>query len=89
MARAESNKSILMVLQSDRKDTAACVQHVFTDFGCIIRTRIGLHDGVGDRCSNAGLILLELVGEAKKQKELSAALRRIRGVRTKLVSARF
>jgi hypothetical protein len=83
------SKSILMVLQRDRRDTATSVQQVFTDFGCIIRTRIGLHDGVGDRCSNAGLILLELVGDMRQQKKLSDLLRRIKGVRTKLVKICF
>jgi hypothetical protein len=63
---------------------------VFTDFGCIIRTRIGLHDGLGaDKCSNQGLILLELVGTDTEQKKLSTTLRRIKGVRTRLVSACF
>jgi hypothetical protein len=89
MAKAAASKSILMVLQCNRRDTAACVQQVFTDFGCIIRTRIGLHDGVGDRCSNSGLILLELVGNAKQQKKLADSLKRIKGVRAKLVSACF
>jgi hypothetical protein len=89
MAKTQVSKSILMVLQSNRRDTAACVQQVFTDFGCIIRTRIGLHDGVGTACSNHGLILLELVGDAKQHAKLAAALKHIKGVRAKLVSACF
>jgi hypothetical protein len=89
MANAKVSKSILMVLQCNRQDTAARVQKVFTGFGCIIRTRIGLHDGVGNTCSNQGLILLELIGELVQQKNLAAALKRIRGVKAKLVKVPF
>lgn len=89
MAHAMPAKSILIVLMCNRRDTAACVQQAFTDFGCIIRTRIGLHGGTGDACANEGLILLELVGDARQHTKLSTALRRIKGVKTKLVSICF
>lgn len=81
-------KAILLVLQPKRRDTATCVQSVFTDFGCVIRTRLGLHDA-GSKCSNAGLIVLELVGDTRQHKKLAASLNKIKGVRTKLVNACF
>lgn len=89
MAKLASSKSILMVLMCNRRDTAACVQQVFTDFGCVIRTRIGLHDGVMGKCSNNGLILLELVGDGRQHRKLSSSLNRIKGVKTKVVSICF
>lgn len=89
MAKAAVVKSILMVLMRNRKDTAARVQGVFTDYGCVIRTRLGLHDGVGDSCTNTGLILLELAGEGRLHRELAGNLRRIKGVKTKLVTIGF
>lgn len=41
----------------DREAHAEKVQHVFTQFGDQIRTRLGLHDEV---CPSNGLILLEM-----------------------------
>jgi len=89
MAVKTASKSILMVLQRDRRLTAARVQEIFTEFGCVIRTRLGLHDGTGEQCSNAGLIILELAGDPRQHRKLAAALGRIRGVKTKLASIGF
>jgi hypothetical protein len=82
-------KAVLLVLQVNRKDTSTSVQQVFTDFGCVIRTRLGLHDGVGNKCSNAGLIVLELVGDQRQHRKLAGSLNKIKGVKTKLVRVCF
>ncbi len=39
-------------------------QRVLTEFGCKIRTRIGLHQADEDKCSNYGLVLLEVIDNA-------------------------
>lgn len=89
MAKMAPARSVLMVLMCNRQDTAACVQQALTDFGCIIRTRVGLHGGTGNACANEGLILLELVGDQRQHTKLSSSLRRIKGVKTKLVNICF
>ena len=57
------DKTILIILVDKRKEEAATVQKILTDWGCMIKTRIGIHDGLLDSCTNSGLIILELVGE--------------------------
>lgn len=78
-------KSILIVLISTRRASVGSVQQLFTEFGCIIKTRLGIHDGVLDKCSDTGLIIIELVGEKAQRKELSEKLAAVPGVAVKLV----
>lgn len=78
-------KTILVILVSRRRESAVSVQQVLTDFGCIIKTRLGIHDGVLDRCSDSGLIVLEVVGEDRQKAELSDRLQAIPGISAKRV----
>jgi hypothetical protein len=39
------------------------IQKMFTQFGCNIKTRLGLHEASPNACSPAGLILLETTGD--------------------------
>jgi hypothetical protein len=78
-------KSLLIVLMRTRKASAVKVQKILTDFGCNIKTRLGIHDGVLNKCSDVGLIVLELVGTKKENKKLSSGLSRVPGVKTRLV----
>lgn len=59
------------------------VQNVLTEFGCNIKTRIGLHEMTNNTCSPNGLILVELVGDEGKLKEFTSALFKIEGVEVK------
>ena len=79
------DKSVLVILVDHRKDAAVNVQKVLTTWGCLIKTRLGIHDGVLDNCSDTGLIILELVGEKAKQQELARKVGVINGVTAKLV----
>lgn len=79
-------KNILIILVGKRNENASAIQQVFTQYGCLIKTRLGLHDGVLDECSNSGLIILELVGEKKKHEEMQNALKKIDKINTKLIS---
>jgi hypothetical protein len=45
----------------DRNAHAVTVQSIFTEYGCQIKTRIGLHDVHEDYCAPNGLILLEML----------------------------
>lgn len=79
-------KNMMIVLVDARKKEAPQVQKVLTTWGCLIKTRLGIHDGVLENCSNSGLIILELVGEKAKQKTLAERLNVLPGVKAKLVS---
>ena len=64
--------TIIGVSLENRIETAVEFQKIITDFGCEIRTRIGLHPSMIDVCLNRGIILLEVNGEAELLKlELS------------------
>ena len=79
-------KSVLLVLIDNRKESAEKVQKILTGWGCYIKTRLGMHDGVLDNCYDHGLIFLELVGEGAKHEELMRKLELVKGVDAKLVS---
>jgi hypothetical protein len=79
-------KSIVVIHMRRRRVAAAKVQKALTDYGCIIKTRLGIHDGVLDRCSDEGLILLEVVGALGKTRALEKALKACPGVKTKTVA---
>ena len=78
-------KSVLLILVGKRTKEAVKVQQILTGWGCMIKTRLGIHDGTLDNCSDSGLIILELVGEDKKKLELARKLAVLPGVSSKLV----
>jgi len=78
-------KTILAVLISKRKDAAVNVQKILTGWGCIIKTRLGIHDGVLENCSDEGTLILELVGKEEDKSELTRKLSLLRGVTAKRI----
>lgn len=80
-----NKKHVLLVLLKKRKSTAVNVQKILTDWGCLIKTRLGIHDGVLNNCSETGLIILELVGTDKQKENLAKKLKVLAGVDIKLV----
>lgn len=78
-------KTILLILIGKRKDSAVKVQQILTGWGCIIKTRLGIHDGVMENCSDEGLVICELVGTKEQQEELSRKLAVLPDVSSKLI----
>lgn len=78
-------KSILIILIGNRKDSAVKVQQILTGWGCTIKTRLGLHDGVLDNCSDSGLLILEICGTDEQNHELARKVSVLPGVSSKLV----
>jgi hypothetical protein len=78
-------KHILLILVDGRKNVIDKVQKILTGWGCMIKTRLGIHDGTLENCTDTGLIILELVGEDDKKKELTEKLSKLSGVSAKLV----
>ncbi len=78
-------KTILLILIGKRKEEAVKVQQILTGWGCMIKTRLGIHDGVLDNCSDSGLVILELVGTDEQKQELARKLSVLPGVTSKLV----
>lgn len=78
-------KSVLLVLIGKRKEEAIKVQQILTGWGCIIKTRLGIHDGVMENCSDQGLLILELHGDEEQKEELTRKVAVLPGVSSKLV----
>lgn len=76
----QGKRLIFGVHLTNRMNEAPRVQQLFTDYGCYIRTRVGLHNVDESYCSSRGLILLEMFGDEAKCQELSAKLLEITGV---------
>ena len=71
---------ILGIHINDRIREVQFVQQAFTEYGCYIKTRIGLHHVDEQVCSPRGLIILEMYGDESKSQELAAKLGKIEGV---------
>lgn len=75
---------ILGVHVTDRMKKAGEVQRLFSEYGQCIKTRLGLHQMTEENAAGAaGLILLEMVGDAAKASELLSRLNAIEGVEAK------
>lgn len=71
---------ILGIMVNDPANAAASLQHVFSRYGCSIRTRLGLHDVEDDYAGNTGLILLELTGDITECQKLENELLELDGI---------
>jgi len=78
-------KTVLLVLVGKRKEAAVKLQQVLTAWGCLIKTRLGLHAGVMENCSEAGFLFLELYGSDEDNAELARKIAIIPGIESKLV----
>ena len=65
---------------TDRTKHVGQVQALFTEYGCYIKTRLGLHEASQQVCSPNGLILLELIDNAAVVDEFSGRLSALEGV---------
>jgi len=71
---------VLGIHVTDRVHHVPGVQDLLTEYGCSIKTRIGLHTVSESYCSPNGLILLEMAGPEKPVFELEDKLKAIEGV---------
>lgn len=71
---------ILGIHVSNRLQHAVNVQKVFTEFGCNIKTRVGLHDANENVCSSSGVVLIEFFGDEGQADTMAAKLNDIEGV---------
>jgi len=71
---------ILGIHVTDRAKKAGDVQAVLTEYGCSIKTRIGLHEVSEQSCSTNGIILLEIFGDRAVADEIAGKLSAIDGI---------
>ena len=60
--------TIIGIKISNRLESAVSVLEILTKYGCIIKTRIGLHEEINGQCSPRGLILLEIINDEESIK---------------------
>ena len=80
------SKAIIGIQIDNRFDEVAEVQRVLTDNGCIIKTRLGLHQQPEnqDLCTEKGLILLELIPDCgEKCDKLEQQLKSVKGIQVR------
>lgn len=74
---------ILGIHSRNRVAQSGAVQKLLTEYGCNIRTRIGLHEVHDGICAMDGVILLELYGDRGICEELYTKLGTIEGIEVK------
>lgn len=79
----ENQIRLLGVLIKKRQNAAPQVQEVLTEFGCIIKTRLGMHEATNDKCAPHGLVILELTGSNEEMQKIEQALNTIPDVEAK------
>ena len=77
------NHIILGIHVRNRIKDAGAVQQLLTQYGCNIKTRLGLHEVTGDYCAVNGIMLLELFGDPAICRELKTKLAAIDGLDVK------
>ncbi len=65
---------------TDRMTKVPNIQKLFSEYGCNIKTRIGLHDVSENYCSPSGIILLEMVGDENVIEDLRNKLAALEGI---------
>jgi len=75
-----ANRIILGVQVTNRLQNVSEVQKVLSEYGCNIKTRLGLHDVNENYCSTTGLLLMETYGDEKSILEMETKLRAIDGL---------
>jgi len=56
-------RQIMGIQVGNRESEALKVQELLTKNGCIIKTRLGLHESSEELCSITGLIILEFLAD--------------------------
>lgn len=76
---------IMGVHITDRLSRAMDVQKALTEFGTIIKTRLGLHEVSGTDTALNGVLLLELLDREDDVNRLKDALSNIEGIEVQLM----
>ena len=82
---SKNRHNIVVVHITDRLQHVPKVQSILTQYGCLIKTRLGLHELSADVCSPNGILLLELVDDEKQVGAFVGELNSIEGVEVKRI----
>ena len=79
-------RNVMIVYLNTREETSVKVQKILSVWGCLIKTRLGIHDDVLDNCTQIGLLFLDLACDIEKLKELEYKLNLVSGVDARLIT---
>jgi len=65
---------------TNRVAKAPDIQRLFSEYGCNIKTRIGLHDVSEAVCSPSGIVLVEFIGANADAEAMASRIKTIDGV---------
>lgn len=75
-----AERIILGVQVTNRLENIMDVQKILTEFGCNIKTRLGLHEVTESHCSTVGLLILETYGNVADILRMESKLRELKGL---------
>ncbi len=78
-----AERIILGVQVSNRLENIMDVQKILTEYGCNIKTRLGLHEVTESDCSTVGLLILETYGNEADIRKMESKLKKIKGLTVK------
>ena len=78
-----SKRIILGVHITNRLKNVAQVQKILTQYGCNIKTRLGLHEVGESYCAPNGLLILETHGNTKDVLAMEKKLKKVAGLTVK------
>ena len=79
-------KNIIIISVKQRKSASVLVQEILCEYGCLIKTRLGITDSTSKKCSQTGLIILEFLGNKREINLMIKKLSKIEGIAVKTVS---
>jgi len=79
----KSDHIIVGIHVTDRMKNASEVQKIFTEYGCNIKTRLGMHEVHENYCAGGGIVILEMVEETATIDGMLKKLKKIEGIQAK------
>jgi hypothetical protein len=58
--------TIIGIAINDRNNDSMKLQEILTEYGCVIKTRIGIHDMGEYKCLKYGIVLIEVVDKVNE-----------------------
>ena len=75
-----AKRIVLGVQVTKRVQNVPLVQSILTEYGCNIKTRLGLHEVTDSSCSTIWLLIIETYGDEKLILEMEAKLKAVQGI---------
>jgi len=75
-----AKRIVLGIQVTNRVANVPDVQQILTEYGCNIRTRLGLHEVTQTVCAPTGLLILDTFGDEAEINEMEKKLKEINGL---------